>query len=201
MRIDFTVKVDPPGAFDDRDVDLVSEKDMRSLGHDVVATVRVRTLKGLDRHGTPFKRYSTNPLYVSKRFARLSPKGGRPSRTGKSVFYDGGYAEYKRASRRFSAGAEGHTGEVDLTLSGELLNSLHVSRATPTMVRVSVSARASLYGAHVNKTRQFMGLTRIEQKQMAADLERIVATRLMGAFGRGVKGDSTIGSKPSGRDL
>ncbi len=193
MTIDFKVKVDPPGAFSAKDVDLLTVKDMRQLGHDVVATVKQRTLRGLDSRGNRFKSYSKNPIYVARKRARLAPKGGRPSRTGKSVFYAGGYAEYKRASRRFSSSIQGATAEIDLTLSGQMLNSLHVARATTTQVHVSVGAREALYGIHVNNARRFMGLTKKEQGFVSKDLETIIERRLSAAFGRGVTGSGDQG--------
>lgn len=176
--------VDPPG-LGKQDLDLLTIADMRSLGHDVVAIVHTRTLQGRDRYGANFKAYSTNAIYVAKAGARLAPKGGRPSRSGKSVYYAGGYADYKRSSRRFNTAISGATSEVDLTLSGQMMRSLHVAQATTTQVRVSLGAREALYGVHVNKVRRFMGLTRKEQAGLAVDLEAIVEKRLAGAFGRG----------------
>ena len=52
--------------------------------------------EGLDADRKPFKDYSTKPIYVAFRGARLKPKGGRPSRTGRSIFYAGGYQQYKQ---------------------------------------------------------------------------------------------------------
>ncbi len=189
VDINFTVAVDPPGAFDARDVDLITEKDMRRLGQGIVVTIKTRTLRGLDKRGNPFKPYSRRPIYVAKRHARLAPKGGRPSRTGKSIYYAGGYAEYKRTSRRLSVPTDGSaTAEVDLILSGQLMGSIHVSRATPTSVRISTGAREALYGVHVNNVRRFMGISRKDREQMSADIEAIVERRLSAAFGRGLGG-------------
>jgi len=196
VDINFTVKVDPPGAFDARSVDLITKQDMLRLGQDIVVAINLRTLRGVDRHGQPFKRYSTTPIYVAKRFARLAPKGGRPSKSGKSVFYSGGYAEYKRTSRRHSSAIAGATAEVDLTLSGALMRSIHVSRSTPTMVRVSTGAREALYGVHVNASRRFMGLSRKDKEALGADIEAIAEKRLAAAFGRGVRGGFAGGARP-----
>jgi hypothetical protein len=193
LTIDFSVDLDPPG-LGKQELDLLTVKDMRSLGLDVVAVVRQRTLAGKDSRGQPFKRYSVKPIYIARARARLAPKGGRKSRTGKSVYYAGGYAEYKRTSRGFSSSIKGATAEVDLWLSGQMMNSLHVSRATTTQVRVSLGAREALYGAHVNKVRRVMGLTRKERDLMATDLEAIVERRLAGAFGRGASGFAPRGA-------
>ena len=197
VDINFTVAVDPPGAFDARDVDLITKKDMLQLGQSIVALVRIRTLQGLDKRGTPFRPYSRRPLYVAKKRARLAPKGGRPTKSGKSVFYAGGYAEYKRTSRRLSVPTDGSaTAEVDLILSGQLMGSLHVSRATPTSVRISTGAREALYGIHVNSVRRFMGISRKEREGFAKDLEGIAEKRLAAAFGRGVRGGFAGGARP-----
>jgi hypothetical protein len=195
MVIDFSVALDPPG-LGKQELDLLTVKDMRSLGLDVVAVVRQRTLAGKDSRGQPFKSYSTRAIYITKAGARLAPKGGRTTPSGKSVFYAEklGYAQYKRASRGFSSSIKGATAEVDLWLSGQMMNSLHVSRATTTQVRVSLGAREALYGAHVNKVRRFMGLTRKERDLMAGDLEAIVEKRLAGAFGRGASGFAPRGA-------
>ena len=68
----------------------------------------------LDANGVdPSQRYSTNLSMSLREELVLSPKGGRPSRTGKSVFYQGGYRQYKEESRR-RGGPGGDSAEVDL---------------------------------------------------------------------------------------
>jgi hypothetical protein len=66
-------------------------QDTKRVALNTVATVKRRTASGISSEGAPFKKYSTKPLYVAYKGARLKPKGGRVSRTGKSVYYAGGY--------------------------------------------------------------------------------------------------------------
>jgi hypothetical protein len=82
---------------------LWTARDSARLGLNTVAAVKLRTSKGIDADGQPFKPYSTSPIYIPRSSAVLSPKGGRVSRTGQSVYYQGGYREYKAQSRRYGA--------------------------------------------------------------------------------------------------
>jgi hypothetical protein len=119
-----------------------------------LAAIKMRTAKGLDAHNMPFKPYSTKPLYVPNKGARLKPKGGRRTRGG--VYYSGGYRQYKHESRR--RGGSGDSAEVDLVLSGHMMNSLEVNKATPTYFIIGLNQHA-YYGFAVNETREFLGLS------------------------------------------
>lgn len=138
---------------------LWTAKDTLRLAQNTLASIKLRTSRGLDADGRPFKDYkpySTKPLYVSKRGARLKPKGGRPSKTGESVYYEGGYQQYKKLSR--DRGGEGDSAEVDLVLSGNMMNNLIVKQATEDMFVIGLSNKAQ-YGYIVNRDRQFLGLS------------------------------------------
>lgn len=135
---------------------LWSAKDTARLAANTLAAVKLRTSQGIDANGKPFKDYSTKPIYVAKKGARLSPKGGRPSRTGKSIFYAGGYQQYKRDSRR--RGGAGDSAEVDLVLSGNMLNNFVILEATANRFRLGLTQNAQ-YGYFVNAEREFIGLT------------------------------------------
>ena len=135
---------------------LWTAKDTLRLAQNTLASIKLRTSRGLDADGRPFKPYSTTPLYVSKRGARLKPKGGRPSRTGESVYYEGGYQQYKEESRRRGSGSD--SAEVDLVLSGNMMNNLIVKQATEDMFVIGLSNKAQ-YGYIVNRDRQFLGLS------------------------------------------
>ena len=135
---------------------LWTARDSMSLAMNTLASIKLRTSRGIDANGVAFIGYSNNALYVSKRGARLKPKGGQPSRTGKSVFYAGGYQQYKRESR--NRGASTDSAEVDLVLSGNMLNSLEVKDATPTGFVIGLNQHAQ-YGYIVNETREFLGLS------------------------------------------
>ena len=135
---------------------LWTARDSMGLASNTVASIKIRTGKGLDASDRPFKGYSTRPIYISKKGARLKPKGGRPSRTGKSIFYSGGYKQYKKESRR--RGGAGDSAEVDLVLSGNMLNNFVVKEATQNGFKIGLTNNAQ-YGYGVNKTREFIGLT------------------------------------------
>jgi len=135
---------------------LWTAKDMAGLAANTLASIKLRTSKGLDADGSSFKGYSKKAIYVSKRGARLAPKGGEPSRTGESVFYKGGYRQYKHESRR--RGGDDDSAEVDLVLSGNMMNNLIVKQATEDMFVIGLSDKAQ-YGYAVNQDRQFLGLS------------------------------------------
>ena len=135
---------------------LWTAKDMAGLAANTLAAIKLRTSKGLDADGKSFKGYSTKPLYVSKRGARLAPKGGEPSRTGESVFYKGGYRQYKDESRR--RGGADDSAEVDLVLSGNMMNNLVVKEATSNQFVIGLTKHAQ-YGYLVNADREFLGLS------------------------------------------
>ena len=99
---------------------LWTQRDSLVLASNTLASIKMRTSRGIDATGNQFKGYSTRPLYVLKRGARLKPKGGRLSPTGRSVFYQNGYKQYKHESRR--RGTPGESAEVDLVLSGNMMN-------------------------------------------------------------------------------
>ena len=139
--------------------DIWTAKDTKALASNTVATVKRRTMRGISSEGKKFKKYSTNPLYVSFRGARLKPKGGtRLSRTGKSIYYANGYRQYKEDSRK-RRGGQGQTAEVDLVLSGQLMNNLVVLQATETRFRIGLTKHVRHYGYEVHKVRPYIGLT------------------------------------------
>jgi len=135
---------------------LWTAQDSLRLASNTLASIKLRTGKGLDADGKPFKPYSTNPIYVAKRGARLKPKGGRPSRTGKSIYYEGGYQQYKNQSRR--RGQSTDSAEVDLVLSGNMMNNLVVKEATASGFTIGLTKHAQ-YGFAVNENREFIGLS------------------------------------------
>ena len=137
-------------------------KDTKMLASNTLASIKLRTSRGIDANGKKFKGYSTTPLYVAFRGARLKPKGGtRRSRTGKSIFYQGGYKQYKHDSRKRSGG-RGKSAEVDLVLSGQLMNNLVVLSATETKFIIGLTDHVQYYGYAVNQTREYLGLTNEE---------------------------------------
>jgi len=125
-----------------------------------IALIKRRTMRGIDAKGNGFKGYSTKGIYISFKGARLKPKGGRLSRSRKSMYFEGGYKEYKQKSRRGNI----QTAEVDLVLSGILMNSIQVLNSTGTSYTIGLARQGRHYGYHVNRTREFLGLTRREQE-------------------------------------
>ena len=89
-------------------------------------------------------------------FPSHDQKGGQPSRTGESIFYEGGYKQYKNESRR--RGGSNDSAEVDLVLSGNMINNLVVKEATEDMFIIGLTDKAQ-YGYIVNEKREFLGLT------------------------------------------
>lgn len=135
---------------------LWTARDSARLASDTLASIKLRTTRGIDANGQPFKGYSTEPIYVAKRGARLAPKGGEPTPSGDSVYYEGGYRQYKYDSRRRATLAG--TAEVDLTLSGNMMNNLVVKEATAKGFTIGLTRHAG-YGYYVNEEREFLGLT------------------------------------------
>ena len=135
---------------------LWSARDSARLALNTLAAIKLRTSKGIDANGQPFDGYSKKPIYVAYRGARLKPKGGRVSRTGQSVYYEGGYDQYKRESRRHGAGS---SALVDLTLSGILMNNLTVLEATESRFIIGLTQHVRSYGYKVNAQREYIGLS------------------------------------------
>jgi len=120
-----TVTVD---AGDQPDVSWGKAESQR-VGEAIVSAVNLGIAAHENADGTPFKAYSKTAMSVSNdSFPR--PRGGRPSKSGKSTFYADGYSERKAA-----LGGDG----VDLTLSGTMLRSLGVRHADATGCAVGVS--------------------------------------------------------------
>jgi len=152
---------------------LWTQNDSVILGQNTLAQIKIRTGKGIDANGQPFAEYSTNPIYIQKKGAKLKPKGGKPTKSGDSVFYQDGYAQYKHESRRRGQGRE--SAEVDLVLSGNMLNNFIVKEATDTGFKIGLTNQAQ-YGYDVNQDREFIGLTNGEVavivKAVELDLKR-----------------------------
>jgi hypothetical protein len=139
---------------------ILSLRQMQGVALNTVASIKLRTSKGIDAKGKNFKKYSTKPLYVSLRGHGLKPLGGRKSRTGQSVFYQKGYAEYKARSKKVQ------TALVDLINSGNLMNNLVVLDVTQSGFRIGLTKHVASYGYDVNMTREFLGLTQKDQQRL-----------------------------------
>jgi len=154
---------------------LWTAQDTLRLASNTLAAIKLRTSQGLDANGRPFDDYSTNPIYIAKKGARLSPKGGRPTKSGKSVYYKGGYKEYKHSSRQRGSGTD--SAEVDLVLSGNLMNNLVVKEATISRFVIGLTTHAQ-YGYYVNDKREFIGLSPRDVEIMVKAAENDIRKKL-----------------------
>jgi hypothetical protein len=132
----------------------LTTQDMTAIGNEQIALIKIRIYdKNLTSFGKKFKAYSSRPFTVAKDgylWKRLRPKGG--IKTAKGMYFKGGYAEYKARST-------GNGGRVDLTLSGNLMQSLNVVKATNTTFAISPTGMAATYAEKVDKERPFIGLS------------------------------------------
>lgn len=154
---------------------LWTAKDSARLAANTVAAIKLRTGKGLDADGKPFKAYSTRPIYVAFRGARLKPKGGRLSRTGRSIFYAGGYQQYKQDSRRRGAGS---SALVDLVASGIMLNNLVVLHADDKRFILGMTPHVRHYAYAVNAEREFLGLSAQDVNMLVSTVEHELMQKL-----------------------
>jgi len=148
---------------------LWTQQDSARLGLNTLASIKLRTSKGIDANGKGFKKYSKKAIYIglkSDTAKRLKPKGGR--KTAKSMFFMGGYAEYKKKSRkrvkgpnvRKSGATRKQSSEVDLVLSGQLMQNFVLKSSSSTGFTLGLTKHVAHYGYAVNSTREFMGLTK-----------------------------------------
>lgn len=168
---------------------LVDRRVLLSIASDVIALIRVRTMRGTDAEGRAFKAYSTKRIYISREGrgtgARLAPKGGVVSRTGRTMRFDGGYREFKLLSRGAGqlprgGAATGPTSEVDLTLSGEMLRGLHPEVLGTTSVVIQPTSRTAEQAAGVSETRPFIGIAPSDRRAIEASVSAAIARKLAG---------------------
>lgn len=148
----------------------LTAQDMLQTGNEAIALLKIRVYdKNKALSGQAFKPYSTRPFTVktgSDTAKRLKPKGGK--KTTKGVFYQGGYAEYKKASTGSS--------DVNLTLSGNLLQSIQVVNANPKSFTISPTGTAVSYAQKVDAARPFIGITDDELDI----LKQVIIDKLLG---------------------
>lgn len=101
--------------------------------------------------------------------------------------YEGGYADYKRLSRRRTVdglagnGVASPTGDVDLLLSGQLYRSIGVIAATEDQAVIAMSGQPAEYGIYVDARRPFMGIAPDEVDDLVDEVAGIIGDRLAGA--------------------
>jgi hypothetical protein len=151
----------------------LNQQQMLVTGLDMVALIKARTYKGVDADDKPFDGYSTNPIYISKNSQtakRLAPKGGEKTKSG-GMYFEGGYREYKEKSRKRTNSMEGQTSEVDLTLSGQLMQNFTVLQSSSQGFTIGLLEPVQQYGYFVNDRRKFIGLTDEEVQKLIKMIE------------------------------
>lgn len=109
-----------------------------------------RTLSGKDVDGNDFKDYSTKPIYIPKDH-RPKPKGGRKTKGGESVFYEGGYAEFASATKGFN--------DPNLYGAGDMMRAFQVKSISDKKATVHFTkTQEALKAIANNATRQFVGI-------------------------------------------
>ena len=158
---------------------LWTKKDTMRLAMNTLASIKLRTSQGLDADEVKFDDYSDKPIYIpigKGTGARLKPKGGRVSRTGNSVFYSGGYQQYKEESRKRGSGDD--SAEVDLVLSGALMNNLVVLNAEETKFTIGLTSHVRHYGYYVNETREYIGLSDKDVEILFQSVKEEIANKI-----------------------
>lgn len=153
--------------------------ELTSLG---VTIIQERTRKGLDQAGRPFTGYSKKPYRapVANRPAGYpSPSGGTPSKSGKTVLYEGGYGEYK--------GAGGFGTTPNLSVSGRMLGAIKPRAVTATLGEIFYTSREEAAKGHGHQfgttttKREHFGLDAFQDEQQmrcrAVRLIRLAAAR------------------------
>lgn len=155
---------------------------MTQLAKAAQAAIVERTFhRGVGADDQPLAAYSDNPRSISFKSdtgRRLKPKGGLPAYgrghprkllgasgraprgSGWTVVgrhYPGGYAEYKRSSRRGIVNGIGAGGApVDLVLSGQLSRSLEIVAVSQARATIAIKGAALEYGPATDARRPWL---------------------------------------------
>ena len=157
---------------------------IRRFGSRCVEMILQRTAWGMDSNGKPFKEYSTRPFKmpagaVPKRAVKILRAGGnlRYFKNGKALWcvIIGGYAAFKKAIYTKT----GYSGNVNLTLSGAMLNALEVIKAGNNTVRIGLTRTEEAQKAFWLKEKgfEFLGISKEELSDQY--LTEIVAKGLL----------------------
>ena len=158
---------------------LWTKADTQRLAMNTLASIKLRTSKGIDADGIAFDDYSEKRIYIpigKGTGARLKPKGGQLTKSGKSMRFDEGYREYKNKSRKRGSG--GDSAEVDLVLSGALMNNLVVLQATQNRFVIGLTSHVQYYGYYVNEKREYLGLSQKDIDILFATVEEEIARKI-----------------------
>jgi hypothetical protein len=141
----------------------------------IVAQTQRAMVKGLGNDDRPMKPYSRRPTYISVR-AFPKPRGGRPSASGRSVYFPGGYAQYKR-------GIAGNA-RVNLTSSGRMRRSFRTKTLRRLLAVIGLSGTPAVYGRFVNERRPWIGLSRADREIVKRAVSRALTDALKRTTGR-----------------
>lgn len=141
---------------------------MRALALTVQGAVAVRAFqRGHDVEDRPFDGYGTKPIYIGGETARrLKPRGGRATASGRSMFFAGGYRQYKALATGVA--------KVNLTLSGQLRRSFRVKRVSAARALIGTTGQPSLYNRGVQVRRPWVGVSPRDRRVMQREAARLV---------------------------
>jgi hypothetical protein len=127
----------------------IGSKTMLQIGNVAKALIIQRTLAGKDASGSAFTPYSTTPRYlpIKKRpVGYPAPAGGQTTKGGKTMFFSGGWKQYKSG---IGLGAR-----PQLSVSGKMLNDIQVRAEEEKAILYFGSARsgAIAHGHHFGTT-------------------------------------------------
>lgn len=114
--------------------------EMAGLGRTIVIS---RTQAGKGAGGKPFKPYSKKRYYAPT--ARRppgypQPAGGTATKSGKSMRFESGYAQYKSGI--------GRGNKVTLSVSGQMLGAIQIAVVSPTVAVLFFASRLEAAKAH-----------------------------------------------------
>ena len=189
--------------------DVWDDRAMAQVASAALAAVVERTFsRGLGDDDKPMKPYSTRATTISFESDtghRLKPKGGLPAygrghprklltATGRARrgsgwaitgrYYPGGYAEYKRSSRRGLTNKLGASGtSPDLVLSGQLAQSVAILRTSRFAAVIGIKGAATEYGYATDEARPWFA----HSPEDLRDLDETVTLAVENAMTRSVR--------------
>lgn len=148
---------------------IMTEKVMFQLASDLRNMIVKRSLRSQGLKGG-FKQYSTHPYYRTKRLRPVG-KGGRPSKSGKSIFYEGGY-------RAFATATKG-SAQPNLYASGAMFKSMQAQPLSKNEAQIIFTNEAQAKKAIINnKSREFFGATNEEKKTLTNSFGLLIKRNL-----------------------
>jgi len=150
----------------------------RLLAQQVRAVVLARAFdRGHGLKDDPHKPYSSKPIHMpidtfpkprGGQRSSKKPRGGAQtlSRASGSVYYEGGYREYKENTQGSS--------RVNLTQSGAMRRSFRVKKTTKTQAWIGLTGAPTVYGLKVNQERPWLGLSPADKRLIKAATQLLI---------------------------